>query len=109
MIRAMSTPSPRPGPEAVFKALGHPARLTLVRTLQAGERCVCDLVQAVGLGWSTTSRHLEVLREAGVVGSERRGQQVFYRLELACVAGFLACLDGTGIARDSVSSGCGCD
>jgi DNA-binding transcriptional ArsR family regulator len=46
----------RNGPEAVFKALGHPARLTLVRTLQGGEHCVCDLVQAVGLGRSTTPR-----------------------------------------------------
>ena len=89
----------RPGPEAVFKALGHPARLTLVRTLQGGEHCVCDLVQAVGLGWSTTSRHLDILREAGVVGSDKRGQQVFYRLELACVPGFLACLDGTSIVQ----------
>jgi DNA-binding transcriptional ArsR family regulator len=97
---------PRPSPEAVFKALGHPARLTLVRTLQGGEHCVCDLVQAVGLGWSTTSRHLEILREAGVVGSDKRGQQVFYRLELACVPGFLACLDGAHRTQDLRSTGC---
>ena len=58
-----------------------------------GERCVCDLVQAVGLGWSTTSKHLEVLREAGVVASEKRGQKVFYRLELDCVGHFIDCLD----------------
>lgn len=95
-----------PTPEAVFKALGHPARLKLVRTLQSGEHCVCDLVQAVGLGWSTTSRHLEILREAGVVGSDKRGQQVFYRLELACVPGFLACLDGAGAVQDSRPTAC---
>jgi DNA-binding transcriptional ArsR family regulator len=69
-------------PDEVFKALGNPGRLTLVRTLMDGERCVCDLVEAVGLGWSTTSRHLEILREAGVVSSARRGQKIFYRLEL---------------------------
>ena len=109
ILRAVRTGSPRPAPEAVFKALGHPARLTLVRTLQGGERCVCDLVRAVGLGWSTTSRHLDVLREAGVVGSEKRGQQVFYRLELTCIPGFLACLEGTGAARSFLPSGCGCD
>ena len=73
-------------PDAVFKALGSPARLTLVRTLTDGERCVCDLVAACGLGWSTTSKHLDVLREAGVVSSDKRGQKIFYRLELACVA-----------------------
>jgi len=81
--------------DAVFKALGSPARLSIVRTLSSGERCVCDLVEACGLGWSTTSRHLEVLREAGVVASEKRAQKIFYRLQLACVADFIACLDGT--------------
>jgi DNA-binding transcriptional ArsR family regulator len=105
---AVKKPPPRPTPEAVFKALGHPARLTLVRTLQGGEHCVCDLVQAVGLGWSTTSRHLEILREAGVVGSDKRGQQVFYRLELACVPGFLACLDGASIVQDLRPTGRDC-
>ncbi len=100
---------PVPAPEAVFKALGNPARLTLVRTLQGGEHCVCDLVEAVGLGWSTTSRHLEILREAGVVGSEKRGQQVFYRLTLACVPGFLACLDGAGAVRNFRPTSCGRD
>jgi len=43
-------------PEAVFKALGHPARVTIIRQLSNGERCVCDLVEAVGLGWSTASK-----------------------------------------------------
>lgn len=80
-------------PDAVFKALGSPARLTLVRTLVGGERCVCDLVEAVALGWSTTSKHLDVLREAGIVSSDKRGQKIFYRLELACVAHFIDCLD----------------
>lgn len=77
----------------VFKALGHPARLTIVRELADGERCVCRLVDAVGLGWSTVSRHLSVLREAGVVSDERKGLQVFYRLELSCVERFLDCLE----------------
>jgi DNA-binding transcriptional ArsR family regulator len=88
-----------PAPDVVFKALGNPARLALVRRLGAGERCVCDLVEAVGLGWSTTSKHLDVLRQTGVVGSEERGQEVFYRLELACVPDFITCLDGTKTRR----------
>ncbi len=89
-----SNSTSRPTPEAVFKALGSPARLTLVRTLIEGERCVCDLVDAVGLGWSTTSKHLDVLREAGVLSSEKRAQKIFYRIELDCVAEFISCLDG---------------
>jgi ArsR family transcriptional regulator len=102
-----SRPSTRT-PDAVFKALGNPARLKLVRKLTDGEFCVCDLVAAVGLGWSTTSRHLEVLREAGVVGSEKRGQQVFYRLELSCVPEFIACLDGARTRRRVARGACDC-
>lgn len=104
----VKTKPPAPSPDTVFKALGSPARLTLVRTLQRGEHCVCDLVEAVGLGWSTTSKHLEVLREAGVVDSEKRGQQVFYRLRLACVSDFIACLDGARLARPAQSVACDC-
>jgi len=85
---------PGPTADAVFKALGSPARLAIVRTLIGGERCVCDLVQACGLGWSTTSKHLDVLREAGVISSKKRAQKIFCRLELECVADFISCLDG---------------
>jgi ArsR family transcriptional regulator len=79
--------------EGVFKALGHPARLEIVRRLSLREHCVCELVDAVELGWSTVSRHLSVLRDAGIISDEKRGLQVFYRLELPCVAQFIACLD----------------
>lgn len=78
---------------AVFKALGHPARVQLVDELASRERCVCELVEAVGLGWSTVSRHLAVLKAAGIVADEKRGLQVFYRVALPCVASFMECLD----------------
>ena len=77
----------------VFKALGHPARVRMVRALAEGERCVCDLVEVAGLGWSTVSRHLSVMKAAGVVSDEKRGKQVVYRLELPCAGRFLACLE----------------
>ena len=98
----------RASPDEVFKALGSPGRLTLVRTLMDGERCVCDLVHAVGLGWSTTSKHLDVLREAGVVSSDKRGQKIFYRLELDCVAHFIGCLDKARLVRPSKRVACDC-
>ncbi len=105
MLQKQFTPNT---PDAVFKALGSPARLTLVRTLSEGERCVCDLVDAVGLGWSTTSKHLDVLREAGVVSSDKRGQKIFYRLELLCVAHFIDCLDKASLGRSPKRAACGC-
>ena len=78
---------------AVFKALGHPARLHIVEELASGERCVCELVDLVGMGWSAVSRHLAVLKAAGVLADEKRGLQVFYRLALPCVKSFTDCLD----------------
>lgn len=78
----------------VFKALGHPARLAIVDALGAGERCVCELVAAAGLGWSAVSRHLSVLKSAGVLVDEKRGQQVYYRLALPGVKSLSECLEG---------------
>lgn len=77
----------------VFKALGHPARVRILRALVEGETCVCDLVEAAGLGWSTVSRHLSVMKAAGVLSDEKRGKQVIYRLALPCAGRFLGCLD----------------
>ena len=78
---------------AAFKALGHPTRLAIVEVLAGGERCVCELVEIAGLGWSAVSRHLSVLKAAGVLADEKRGQQVYYRLALPCVKSFTECLE----------------
>ena len=91
----------------VFRALAHPARVQIVRELSAGEeKCVCELVSACGLGWSTVSRHLSVLREAGVISDEKRGLQVFYRLTLQCVSRFVDCLDNPGRYPDLKKASC---
>lgn len=78
---------------AIFKALGNPARLQIVEQLSRGERCVCELVEAGDLGWSAVSRHLAVLKAAGVLEDEKRGLQVYYRVALPCVTSFNECLD----------------
>jgi ArsR family transcriptional regulator len=95
---------------ALFKALGHPARLRIVEELRAGERCVCDLVDISEGGWSTVSRHLSVLKSAGILEDEKRGLQVYYKLTLPCVGTFLDCLAGDSAAsgKASVSKSCGC-
>ena len=67
----------------VFKALGDPVRLRLVSLIgahQGGEVCVCDLTTAFDLTQPTISHHLKVLRQAGIIDSERRGTWVYYRL-----------------------------
>jgi ArsR family transcriptional regulator len=65
---------------AVAKALADPVRLQLVDLLRkhAGEVCVCELVPLFDLSQPTVSHHLKVLREAGLVDSERRGLWAYY-------------------------------
>ena len=77
----------------VLKALAHPARLWMVEQLEGGERCVCELVNGLGLDFSTVSRHLLVLKNAGVVADDKRGKQVFYSLTVPCVLHFMHCVE----------------
>ena len=65
---------------AIAKALGDPVRLQLVDVLRkhAGKVCVCELVPLFELSQPTVSHHLKVLREAGIVGSERQGLWAYY-------------------------------
>ncbi len=65
----------------LLAALADPTRLAIVRQLaQDSETCACDFAACCDVGQPTVSHHLRVLREAGVVTSERRGQWIFYRL-----------------------------
>lgn len=75
----------------VFKALGHKARLLIVQELSLGSRCVCDLQRLVGSDMSTISKHLSVLKHAGIVSHEKQGTNVVYSLEMICVENFLEC------------------
>ena len=76
----------------IFKALGHPTRLWIVGQLGNGERCVCEFVDAVGVDFSTISRHLAVLKNAGIIDSDKRGKQVYYRLMCPCILDMMNCL-----------------
>jgi ArsR family transcriptional regulator len=64
----------------VAKALGDPIRLQLVDVLRkhAGKVCVCELTPLFDVGQPTVSHHLKVLRDAGIVDSERRGLWAYY-------------------------------
>ena len=77
----------------VMKALAHPSRLFIVDELSHGERCVCELTDMIGADVSTVSKHLALLRQAGLVLDEKRGQQVFYRLRVPCILNFFGCVE----------------
>lgn len=91
----------------IFKALGHPARVSFIKKLHNGEKCVCDLVECVDLGWSTVSRHLSVLKEAGIIEDEKRGLQVFYKLKLPCVTELIHCLEND-LCQTNSDNDCEC-
>ena len=56
--------------------------------------CVCEFVAAIDADFSTVSKHLSILKQAGIVEDEKRGKKVFYRLRTTCVLGFMSCIDG---------------
>lgn len=76
----------------VHKALAHPTRLFIVEELSRKERCVCELTEMIGVEMPTVSRHLSVLKGAGIVEDDKRGTQVFYRLKTTCVMNFFRCV-----------------
>ena len=65
----------------LLQALGHPTRLSIVRELTgSGEVCACDFTDCCTVGQPTVSHHLRILKEAGVITSERRGTSIWYRI-----------------------------
>jgi len=97
------------GAEAVarrFFALSDPTRLRVVELLTRGERCVCDLVEAVGAAQSRLSFHLRTLKDAGVVRDERRGRWIYYSLDPAVLEEMASYLGvGAETARECCSPG----
>lgn len=77
----------------IFSALGHQSRLLIVKALADKEHCVCELKEIVGSEMPTVSKHLSVLKNAGIVDSRKQNNQVFYRLVFPCVLEFMRCIE----------------
>jgi len=78
---------------AIIKAMAHPTRLFIVDTLSQDSCCVAELTEKVGADMSTVSRHLTILKGAGIVDDEKRGAHVYYRLRMPCVMNFFGCVE----------------
>ena len=81
----------------LIKALAHPSRLFIVDELARGERCVCELTDLIGVEMPTVSRHLSLLKEAGILADEKRGSLVYYRLRVPCVLNFFKCVEAVQV------------
>jgi len=77
----------------MFKALAHPVRIYFLEKLRERNWCVCELADDVGIPKSATSKHLSLLREAGLVEDEKIGTRVEYRLTAVCVLDLADCTD----------------
>ncbi len=77
----------------VLKALGHPTRLWMAEQLAGGEKCVCELAEFINADFSTISKHLSVLKQAGVVLDEKRGTMVYYSLRVPCILDYMPCVE----------------
>lgn len=77
----------------ILKALAHPTRLWMVEKLSEGERCVCKFTEEIDSDFSTISKHLSVLKQAGIVEDRKQGKQVFYRLKVPCILNFMNCIE----------------
>ena len=78
----------------IAKALAHPSRLMILDALAKKEMCVCELTDLVGADQSTISKHLAVLRNAGIVEDRKQGVLAYYRLKVKCLEGFWKCTEG---------------
>lgn len=78
----------------IAKALAHPSRLLMLEALEGRELCVCELTELVGADQSTVSKHLAILKQAGLVEDRKQGVMAYYRVKVCCLGGFWECIEG---------------
>jgi len=83
----------------VIKAMGHPSRLKMIDAVARQELCVNDLQKIVGSDLSTVSKHLSVLKNAGIVRDRKVGLMVYYSLRVPTIMEFFGCVESVMRAR----------
>lgn len=78
---------------SIIKALAHPSRLFIVDMLNRQPMGVGELTEMIGSDTSTVSKHLSVLKNAGIVEDEKRGTSVYYSLKTPCILNFISCIE----------------
>jgi ArsR family transcriptional regulator len=91
-----------------FQALSDPTRLSILHRLRFGERCVCELTDALDAAQSRLSFHLRVLREAGLVTDRREGRWMYYTLNPDAFAEIADVVEALGSAPSDAERRSGC-
>ena len=89
---------------AILKSLAHPSRLLIIEMLERSPRCVGELTQAIGADITTVSKHLSVLKRAGLVHDEKHGTYSEYSLVCDCVTHMIGCIEEGMDSRSERSS-----
>jgi DNA-binding transcriptional ArsR family regulator len=92
-IRKTAIRSSAKARSGIVKAMAHPTRLLVMEALMEGELCVNDLTDLAGCDVTTLSKHLSVMKRAGLLVCEKRGLQVFYQIACPCFVEFFRCID----------------
>jgi ArsR family transcriptional regulator, arsenate/arsenite/antimonite-responsive transcriptional repressor len=77
----------------VAKALAHPSRLLMLDAIAEGEKCVGELTELVEADQSTVSKHLTILKQAGLIEDRKEGSKTFYAPRICCLQGFWDCVE----------------
>lgn len=86
----------------IVKAMAHPTRLLIMESLMHGEQCVNDLTDMAGCDVTTLSKHLAVMKKAGLLLCEKRGLKVYYQIACPCFAEFFRCIDLIASSRSEL-------
>ncbi|MBA3445293.1 MAG: winged helix-turn-helix transcriptional regulator [Gemmatimonadales bacterium] len=105
---AILTPSGTDRAAALFHALSDGTRLSILQRLRFGERCVCDLTDALDAAQSRLSFHLKVLKEAGLVFDRREGRWMYYTLNPGALVQVAEMIDGLASAPSAAERKTGC-
>ena len=89
---------------AILKSLAHPSRLLIIEMLEEAPRCVGELTEAIGADITTVSKHLSVMKRAGLVRDEKHGTYSEYSLVCDCVTHMIDCIEEGMDARSETSS-----
>lgn len=81
------------GRATILKSLSHPSRLFIVEKLFEKSFCVCELTEMIGADTSTVSKHLSILKNAGIISDRKQGTSVYYSLEAPCLNRLLSCVE----------------
>ncbi len=89
----------------ILKALAHPSRIFIVEKIKDKPYCVYELAELIGIDQSTTSKHLSILKNTGIIEDKKKGTTVYYSLRCDCIIDFIGCIENVirmNLERDSI-------